>query len=212
MAVNEQEIPVQEEVQEETPVAEEVEEIIIVDEESMALVNTVTGEVVGYQETPPEDVEDVELAKWIGERLTYHKGRVEALKAEKAVWIDTINKRFDQRIKNHTGAQGWFEFKYGSILYALATRLIGAGKKRSVAVGLLMLKLRKTSAKMEVVNVGKALAWLKAAGLTDAIKTTESVLVSQLPADLKTKLVNPKNVEKTGLKFSPGGEETLKIE
>lgn len=187
------------------------DECIVLDEESMALVDMRTGEILGYRETPPESVDDVKLAEWVGERRTYHQGRVAALEAEKQVWIDKINARFDSSIKRHRGAITWFDKTYYGFLFELAKRMIGDGKKRSVSVGLLLLKLRKTSAKTEIVDEAKALAWLKIAGLNDAIKTVESILVSKLPEDLKQKLTKPSNQEKTGLAFYPGGDEELKL-
>lgn len=197
---------------EEASVEESPEEMIYIDEESMALINVTTGEVVGYQEIAPEDVGDIDLAKWVGDRRTYHKAKLEGIKAEKQLWIDTINSRYDARIKRHEGAIKWLETTYEDFLFQLAKRLIGTGKKRSVAVGMLLLKLRKTSAKTEVLDEEKALAWLKKAGVTEAVKVKESVLVSMLPDDLKQKLVKESNQEKTGIAFYPGGEETLKIE
>jgi hypothetical protein len=188
------------------------EEIVVVDEESLALINTVTGEITGYKEIPPEDLEDLELAKWIGERRAYHKGRVEGLKAEKQVWIDTINKRFDTRIRNHEGAIKWFEATYHDLLFALAKKLIGDGKKRSAAIGLLLLKLTKTRAKTEILDNERAVAWLKKANLPEAVKTTETVLTSFIPDEVKFKLVKESNQAKTGIAFRPGGKDELKIE
>jgi len=188
------------------------EELVIVDEESMALVNLSTGEVLGYQEIPPENLADMDIARWIGERRAYHKGRAAALRAEKQVWQEVIDKRFDTRIKRHDGALLWFENTYHNMLLGLAKQLIGDGKKRSASIGLLLLKFQKTRAKTEVLDEEKAIAYLKLAGLTDAVKVKESVLVSMIPDDLKAKLVKEKNQEKVGIAFRPGGEDELKLD
>lgn len=188
------------------------EELVIVDEESMALVNIITGEIMGYQEIPPENLPDMDIARWIGERRSYHKGRAAALRAEKQVWQDVIDKRFDSRIKRHDSALTWFENTYHNMLLGLAKQLIGDGKKRSAAVGLLLLKFQKTRAKTEVLDEEKAIAYLKLAGLTDAIKVKESILVSMIPDDLKAKLVKEKNQEKVGIAFRPGGDDELKLD
>ena len=205
-------LPSDEAAQPTAPAGDGENEIVVVDEDTMTLINTETGEVVGYADLPPEDLGDVDLAKWIGEKRAWHKGKAEGLKAEKQVWLDTINKRYDTQIKRHDSALKWFETTYYQFLFELAKRMIGAGKKRSVAVGLLLLKLRKTSAKTEVLDSEKAIAWLKGAGLSEAVKTTESVLVSMLPDEVKAKLTKPSNQAKTGLAFNPGGEDQLKIE
>lgn len=200
------------EAQPTAPAGDGENEIVVVDEDTMTLINTETGEVVGYADLPPEDLGDVDLAKWIGEKRAWHKGKLEGFKAEKQTWIDIINKRYDTQIKRHESAIKWFDTTYYQFLFDLARKLIGAGKKRSVACGLLLLKLRKTSAKVEILDSDKAIKWLEGAGVEEAVKTTKSILVSMLPEELKAKLVKPSNQEKTGLAFNPGGEDQLKIE
>ena len=188
------------------------EEIVVVDEDTMTLINTQTGEVVGMAETPPDGLDDVKLAEYIGEKRAWHKGRVAGLEAEKQAWIDTINARFDTRIKRHKDSLKWYEATYHDFLFKLAKKLIGDGKKRSAAVGLLLLKLTKTRSSMEILDQPKAIGWLREAGLAEAVKVTETILVSQLPEALKVKLTSAKNQGKTGLAFHPGGEDQLKIE
>lgn len=158
------------------------EELIVVDADSMCLIDTDTGEVVGYSITPPDEVDTIKLAEWIGEHVTQHAATAAGLRSEKQLWIDTINARFDSRIKAHEGAVVFLKEHWYDRLYELATTLIGDGKKRSVAVGLLSLKLRKSSEKMEIVDPEMALAYcLK--NQPDAVKTTQSVLVSNLDLD-----------------------------
>jgi len=190
----------------------QTEEIIVVDEDSMMLINTQTGQVVGTAETPPEGVEDIKLAEWIGEKRTWHKGRIAGLEAEKQKWVDTINARFDTQIKRHKDSLVWYDTTYHDFLFKLAKKIIGNGKKRSAAVGLLLLKLSKTRPSTTVLDQDKAIAWLTKAGLSEAIKTTQSILVSMLPDELKARLTRESNQEKTGLAFNPGGDDQLKIE
>lgn len=143
-----------------TPVEEQAEEIVVLDEESMTIINTETGEVIGLKDTPPEDIPVVELAKWIGERRDWHKGRLAGLIAEKQHHLDKIAKVYDPQINNHTRALAWMGKQYYELLMGLALALIGENKKRSIAVGTLLLKLRKTRASVDVSDDKKATAYL----------------------------------------------------
>lgn len=189
----------------------EAQELIVVDEESMTLINTVTGEVVGYSETPPGEVDDIWLAEWIGEKVAGHNAAAAGLKAEKQVWIDTINARFDGRIKSHENAATFLRAHWHDRLLGLAKRLIGDGKKRSVACGLLLLRLKKSSAKMEIVDAEQAVTWCKF-GYPDALKTVTTVLVSKIDPVI---LVQAEEAlgKKSGMVFHPAGErEDLVVE
>jgi hypothetical protein len=196
---------------------EDEAELVYADEDTRTLINRETGEVVGLMDTPPEEKDDIKFAEWIGERRAYHKAKVAGLLAERQVWLDQIERTYGKSIKRHEGAVKFLEEHNKPFLMMLAKRLIGDGKKRSAAVGLLLLKLIKTRAKTEILDKDKALAYLKKAvesnpELAEAIKTEESILTSKLPEDFKSLLVNPKNQEVTGIKFYAGGDDELKIE
>lgn len=136
-------------------------EIIALDEETMTLINTETGEVVGVADTPPETTGVVEIATWMGERRDWHKGKKAGLEAERQVHLDKIAAIYDSQIKRHTNAITWFEYQYGPMLMGLAKKLIGDAKKRSIAVGLLILKLGKTRPSVDVQDNDKAVAYLQ---------------------------------------------------
>lgn len=237
--------------EEEIGTEKEATEIVVVDEETMTLINTETGEVVGVKDTPPEDAPAVETATWIGERRDWHKGRLAGLQAEKQSRIDTINRIFDTQINRHTNAMKYLEYKYGSMLFDLAKKLIGESKKRSTAVGLLLLKLRKTKPSVDIVDNDKAVQYMKGlvaawtekkdrvalkldklepdsdesvalqlrlgdiekqiAQFEDCINTKESIYKSKIPENLKVEFTE-ENVNDTGIKFEPGGEDRLDIE
>jgi hypothetical protein len=135
-------------------------EIIALDEETMTLINTESGEVVGVADTPPETTGVVEIATWMGERRDWHKGKKAGLEAERQVHLDKIAAIYDSQIKRHTNAITWFETQYGPMLMELAKKLIGDAKKRSIAVGLLILKLGKTRPSVDVQDNDKAVAYL----------------------------------------------------
>ena len=135
-------------------------EIIALDEETMTLINTESGEVVGVADTPPETTGVVEIATWMGERRDWHKGKKAGLEAERQVHLDKIAAIYDAPIKRHTRAIAWFEEQYSPMLLELAKKLIGDAKKRSIAVGLLILKLGKTRPSVDVQDNDKAVAYL----------------------------------------------------
>jgi hypothetical protein len=169
------------------------EELIVVDEETMTLINTETGEVVGVKDTPPEDAADVDLATWLGERRDWHKGRLSGIKAELASRVETLNRIYGPQINRHEASMKFLDFRYGPVLFDLARRIIGDGKKRSTAVGLLLLKIRTTRASIDVVDNDKAVGYFK--GLLDAWSSkltrlsadpdTEGVRKSLLEADAR---------------------------
>jgi hypothetical protein len=136
-------------------------EIIALDEETMTLINTESGEVVGVADTPPETTGVVEIATWMGERRDWHKGKKAGLEAERQVHLDKIAAIYDSQIKRHTNAIAWFEKQYGPMLMELARKLIGDAKKRSIAVGLLILKLGKTRPSVDVQDNDKAVEYLR---------------------------------------------------
>lgn len=137
------------------------EEIIVLDDETMTLINTGTGEVVGVADTPPESTGVVEIATWVGERRDWHKGKKAGLEAERQVHLDKIAALYDSQIKRHTRAITWFEYQYGPMLLELAKKLIGDAKKRSIAVGMLILKLGKTRPSVDVQDEAKAVGYLE---------------------------------------------------
>lgn len=156
MAVEERELP---EVTEE-PVAAEGE-VVIVDQETMTLINMTTGEVVGIADTPPEGLDDIKFAEWIGERRAWHQGKAAGLIAEKQSWIDKINMQYDGQIKKHQNSVTWLEKTHEPFLMGLARKIIGEGKKRSTAIGLMMLQLRKTQAGVKIEDEDKSVAYIK---------------------------------------------------
>lgn len=137
-------------------------ELIILDEETMTLVNSDTGEVIGVADTPAEDAPAVEIAKWVGEQRDWHRGRLAGLQAEKAIHLEKLEKVYDARINRHVKAIAWMEKQYTPMLFELAKKLIGEGKKRSVAVGMLILKLRKTRPTLDVQDNDKAVRHFQA--------------------------------------------------
>jgi hypothetical protein len=205
------------------PIEPEIpEELVVKDEDSLVLYDVRTGEAVGYSELPPEDAEPFKIGEWISERRAYHIGRLAGLEAEMDAHLERIHKIYDPQIKRHRGAMAWFDTMYHSMLLELAKRLIGDGKKRHAVVGLMTLSLIKTRAHVDINDKDKALNWLELAAenqedpeikakLLAAIKVEKSVLKSNLPDDLKAKLVNPVNQERTGMAYYPGGEDELTI-
>jgi hypothetical protein len=136
------------------------ESIIFVDEDTMTLINTETNEIIGFADAPLEDAPAIEIATWVGERRDWHKGKKAGLEAERQVHLDKIAAIYDSQINRHTRAIAWIEESAHSVLFELAKRLIGDAKKRSIAVGLLILKLGKTRPSVDVQDNDKAVEYL----------------------------------------------------
>jgi hypothetical protein len=137
-------------------------ELIVVDDETMTLINTDTGEVVGVADSPDESKPAIEIAEWLGERRDWHRGKLAGLQAERQVHLDKIAEVYDSRINRHTRSIAWLELQYASMLLKLAKKLIGNATKRSIAVGTLILKLRTTKPSVDVQDNDKAVGYLKA--------------------------------------------------
>lgn len=198
-------------------------------------VDSETGEVIGMVDNPVPDLPDhdgamKEIAEWVGERRAYHLGKAEGLKAEKQVWLDKINARFDTDIKRHEQTVVWLENQYRNPLLHFARRQLEGAKKRSFGAGLLILKLVKTRTKTTVVDESLANLWTHDHCI-DALKYEISatgaigselgekavllgadvrhrILVSSIPDELKATL----KPEETGIEFYPGGEDELRFE
>lgn len=198
-------------------------------------IDSETGEVIGMADNPVPDLPDhdgamKEIAEWVGERRAYHLGKVEGLKAEKQVWLDKINARFDADIKRHEQSVEWIENQYRPSLLNYARRKLEGAKKRSFGVGLLILKLVKTRARTSVVDTDKAAQWAEL-NCIDALKCVvsakgdkalvlrfnatnaqigykETVLVSEIPDELKA-VLTPDN---SGIEYNPGGVDELRFD
>ena len=112
-------------------------------------------------DTPAEDAPVIEIATWIGDRRDWHKGKLAGLQAEKQVHLDKLVKVYDAQINRHSRAIEFIDHQYYVDLFDLARKLIGDAKKRSIAVGMLILKLRKTRASVDVQDNDKAVVYLQ---------------------------------------------------
>jgi hypothetical protein len=190
--------------------SEETVQILSQDDDTMALV-TESGTIVAFIDAPRADADRRMLLEWAGERLTRHQAREAALKAEKEFWIKKINAQFDPAINKQVRAQAQVRFVYEPMgkayLDEIREKAVASGAKempKSVKVGMLTLAYKTDLAHMEVPDESKAVAWLEAQQLTDAVKVTKSVLKGSIPLTLKAELTKD-NIPTTGLYFYPGG-------
>jgi hypothetical protein len=210
---------------------EKAVEVLIIDG---VYIDSETGEVIGMVDNPVPDAPDhdgvmEEIAQWVGERRAYHIGKAEGLKAEKQVWLDKINARFNADIKRHEQSVEWIENQYRPSLLNYARRKLEGAKKRSLGVGLLVLQLVKTRARTTVIDNDKAAEWawlncedalkcevsakgnnamiLRDAAAEAGIGYKETVLVSEIPDELKA-VLTPDN---SGIEFNPGGVDELRF-
>jgi hypothetical protein len=190
--------------------SEETVQILSQDDDTMALV-TESGSIVAFIDAPRADADRRMILEWAGERLTRHQAREAALRAEKDFWIKKINAQFDPAINKQVRAQAQVRFSYEPMgkayLDEIREKAVASGAKdmpKSVKVGMLTLAYKADMAHMEVPDEPKAIAWLEAKELSDAIKVTKSVLKGSIPLTLKAELTED-NIPTTGLYFYPGG-------
>lgn len=189
---------------------ENISELVIIDEDSMTLINVETGEFLGCAEVPPEDVDTVKLAEWLGDRLQERGATLAGLEAEYQWQIDRINALYDSRIANQRNAIAWLKTKWETRLMELARSVISEGKRRSCVIGLLKLSLKKSRESTEVQDVARSVEWARK-WCPDAIQVSEKVLVSKLTPDaLAVVALRP---EESGMVYHPAGErESLVLE
>jgi hypothetical protein len=195
---------------------------VIYDDETMATINEETGEVISVEDAPDSTRDINEIAKWLGEKLTWSAARITGLTAEKKVWIDVINKRYDPKINRTTRYQAFLTKLYTPIFETFARGLIfGDGTKKSksktLVMGLLSMNFTTTRARTDVVKQDEAIALLRseaalrkeegdlaaAERLKGAIKVTRTLLKSALPTDLTIQL------EPDEMEFFLGADEML---
>jgi hypothetical protein len=197
-------------------------------------IDSETGEVIGMVDNPVPDLPDndkvmEEIAEWVGERRAYHLAKAKGLFEEKQVWLDKIHARFNADIKRHEQSVEWIENQYRSSLLNFARRKLEGAKKRSFGIGLLVLQLVKTRARTTVMDNDKAAEWawlncedalkcevsakgsqamiLRDAAAEAGIGYKETVLVSEIPDELKA-VLTPDN---SGIEYNPGGTDELRF-
>jgi hypothetical protein len=144
------------------------------------IVGIETGEVYGLAEQTKEfTVDSATAAEWVLEKLSEAEGRVVGLKAELA----GVQERFASRIKDQERRSEWLRARFGSELEEFAkSQLDGKSKTWKGTFG--SVAFRATSPRLVVLEQDKAVAFALMA-CPDAVKTVQSVLVSNIPENVK---------------------------
>ena len=178
---------------------------IIYDEDAGAILDAETGELLWVAPPDPASSER-EIAEWIGERRTRANARLAGLLAEKAEWLRKVEAQFDTLIGRQQKYIEHLDESFRPLLDRLAHDELDGRKERTVRIGLLTLRLRKTRARIDVENDSVALEWARR-HWPAAIKVVERLLKSDIPPELLFHLP-----EDSGLSYYPGGEDELVIE
>lgn len=160
---------------------------IIVGEETGFLselrIDPLTGEVLEDLDAPsPHTASALALADYIGPRKTAAEARLAAKVAERDAWISKINEIYGPQIKREESYIAWLKTSCAETFRQYAAANL-SGKTRSMTLGLLKLAFRSKPLMIKVADPAAALAWAKA-NCPDAVKTTESFLISKVPYSL----------------------------
>ena len=188
----------------------ENEIVIVTDDFTLATVNTETGEILGIEDAPDEDLDRLDIIDWVGMRRMKVNAKLQGLRAEKAEWYARVDKQYDSQIRHLERFVQYLDAAYTPMLREYAKKALDGKKTKTLKIGFLELSFGTTRARVDVVDNDKAVAYCKKNKLTAAIKVAESVLKSAIPESIKVKLTAVKQ-EQTGLFFYPGGEETFQI-
>lgn len=160
----------------------ETNDPVVIQEHDGALVNELTGEVLGYAGSPfcpppmtiPEGVElsEAELAAlkaerdaqlnaavtWATERRARAEAAMKAKTFERDMLIAGINERFEGQIKEQKRRIDWIDNCYGPAMKEFAKNQLEGGKQKSVKLPWATLGFRATKGKLEVTDAPLA-AW-----------------------------------------------------
>lgn len=155
-----------------------------------------TGEVLGII-TPgdgPFVVKDRESAEWVLRKITEAEA---AIKAE-AEMLEVVASRIKGKIKALKARSAWFSTRFKSELAVVAKASL-QGKKRNVDFTWGRIGFRKSKEKLEVEDKDKAIGFLEdTEGCEDAVKTEKSVLIRNLPPEVRHTLLNSPLARKEG--------------
>jgi hypothetical protein len=146
-------------------------------------IDPATGEVIDDLGAPSiETASALALADYIGPRKTAAEARLAAKVTERDAWIAKINDIYGPQIKREESYIKRLKTEYVAVFRDYAAANL-SGKTRSMTLGLLKLAFRSSSRKIKVNDPAAALQWA-IVNCPDAVKTTETVLISKIPAEL----------------------------
>jgi hypothetical protein len=198
----------------------------VLDDDLLATINPETGEVLGLVDAPLEDTAARDIVEWFAGRRNYAKARAAGLREEKAFHQARLDAQYDAQIKKYDNFCTYMEKCYAPIceLYAKAKLEAAGWKSKTLKEFFMSFKFTSTRAKVEIVDMDKAVAHIRKLAkdkklpadvrktlAEEVIKTSESVLKSMLPEEVKVKLSSV-DADTNGLYFYPGGDTEFKLE
>ena len=183
---------------------------VMLDDFTLGIIDTDTGEIMGIQDAPDRDTDTLQLINWVGMRRTKANAKLQGLQAEKAEWIDRLGRQYDAQIRHLERFVQYLDTIYTPTLREYAKKALTGQKTKTLKIAFLELSFGTTRARVDVVDNDKAVTFCENNKLVEAIKLVKSVLKSAIPESIKIKLTADKQDE-TGLFAYPGGEETFSI-
>jgi hypothetical protein len=137
------------------------------------IIDPETGEVLGHIEKSGEfHVRDQESADWVLRKMLQAKTAIETVKANA-----------EKLIRRHQRELDWLNLRFESELEELASRELKSQKTKTLQLSYGALAFRRVAPQVQATE--DAIGWLEQLA-PDAVKTTKSVLVSQIPEDVVT--------------------------
>ena len=188
----------------------EQEIAVIRDDFTLAITDTETGEIVSIEDAPEQNTEISQIVNWVGNRRAGANAKLQGLQAEKAEWIDKVNRQYDARIKHLERFVQYLDTNYTSMLRDYAKTALEGKNTKTLKIAFLELSFGTTRARVDIIDNDKAVEFCERRRLLEAIKVVKSVLKSAIPDEIKLKLTADTQ-EETGIVYYPGGEETFTI-
>jgi hypothetical protein len=146
-------------------------------------IDPATGEVIDDLGAPSiETASALALADYIGPRKTAAEARLAAKVTERDAWIAKINDIYGPQIKREESYIKRLKTEYVAVFRDYAAANL-SGKTRSLTLGLLKLAFRSVPGRVTAPDADAALAWARA-NCPEAVKVSESFLISKVPSDL----------------------------
>lgn len=182
------------------------------DDDELVLV-TDSGEIIGFLNAPHAEMERRNILEWVGERLTTSQAKQAGIEAEKQFWLAKIDKQYNPQINKQIRIQKQLRYMYEPTAKGYMDDMVAAHKGktplRSLKIGMLLLQLTTTKARVDVLDEPKAIAWAEEK-CPDAVKTEKSIGKSLIPDAVKKTLTKEQAAE-SGIFWYPGGEDKFEV-
>ena len=165
------------------------------------VIDSNTGEVVGAYGWLENGAVESEQDLWILQKKMLE---IDSLILGEKAQLKRIQDMCAKRIKQLESRRSWMELKYGVTATEVARELLPRNKKTYTSpYG--EITFRTSKAKVTFTDQASAVAWARTYA-PDAIKTTESVLVSKLSAENVSDLTLYKEIRPDGCEITPEQE------